>query len=76
VGFPYEHWSKEEADVLLSEVATHLHPKIEAKINIEKYAKRAEKIGVEILSIDQAHVGTDKSSALINDLIDKLKRYM
>lgn len=73
VGFPYEHWSKEEADVLLSEVATHLHPKIEAKINIEKYAKRAEKIGVEILSIDQAHVGTDKSSALINGLIEKLK---
>ena len=73
VGFPYEHWSKEEADVLLQEVATHLNPKIETKINIEKYAARAQKIGVEILSIDQAHVGTDKSSKLIGDLVDKLK---
>jgi len=73
VGFPYEHWSKEDADVLLKEVATHLNPKIEDKINIEKYAARAKKIGVEILSIDQAHVGTDKSSKLIGDLVDKLK---
>lgn len=73
VGFPYEHWDKEEADVLLSEVATHLNPHIETKINIEKYASRATKIGAQILSIDQAHVGTDKSSKLIGDLIDKLK---
>ncbi|KFL33714.1 MULTISPECIES: FAD-dependent oxidoreductase [unclassified Sulfurospirillum] len=73
VGFPYEHWSKEEADALLIEVATHLHPKIEPKINLEKYINRAKKIGVEILSIDQAHVGTDKSSALIGDLVEKLK---
>lgn len=73
VGFPYEHWSKEDADVLLKEVATHLNPKIEDKINIEKYVARAKKIGVEILSIDQAHVGTDKSSKLIGDLVDKLK---
>ena len=37
VGFPYEHWSKEEADILLQEVASHLHPKIEKKVNLEKY---------------------------------------
>ena len=37
VGFPYEHWSKEEADILLREVASHLHPKIEKKVNLEKY---------------------------------------
>ena len=34
VGFPYEHWSKEEADILLQEVASHLHPKIEKKVNL------------------------------------------
>ena len=73
VGFPLEHWTKQEADILLKEVASHLNPKIEAKINIEKYIARAQKIGVEILSIDQAHVGTDKSSKLIGDLIDQLK---
>ena len=73
VGFPYEHWSKEEAHILLEEVKTHLNPKLEARLNIDKYVKRAEKIGVEILSIDQAHVGTDKSSKLIADLISKLE---
>ena len=73
VGFPYEHWNKEEAHVLLEEVKKHLNPKLEERLNIDKYVKRAEKIGVEILSIDQAHVGTDKSSKLIADLIAKLE---
>lgn len=73
VGFPYEHWQKEYADILLEEVKMHLNPNIETKQNVKIYQKRAKKIGVEILSIDQAHVGTDKSSALINTLIEKLK---
>jgi hypothetical protein len=73
VGFPLEHWDKEEAEELLEEVKSYLNPKMEKRFNIEKYTKRAKKIGVEILSIDQAHVGTDKSSQLISSLIEKLK---
>ncbi|NOX15791.1 MAG: FAD-binding protein [Epsilonproteobacteria bacterium] len=73
VGFPFEHWSKDEAQKVLQEVKIHLNPNIEKRFNIEKYTKRAKKIGVEILSIDQAHVGTDKSSALIASLIKKLE---
>ncbi len=73
VGFPLEHWNKEDANRLLEEVKLHLNPKIEKRYNIEKYATRAKKIGVEILSIDQSHVGTDKSSQLISSLIDKLQ---
>jgi len=73
VGFPLEHWDKSKAHRLMEEVKTHLNPKIEKRFNVEKYAKRAEKIGVNILSIDQAHVGTDKSSKLINGLIEQLK---
>jgi len=73
VGFPLEHWRKEQAEELLEEVREYLVPKIEKRFNIEKYTKRAKKIGVEILSIDQAHVGTDKSSELISSLIQKLK---
>ena len=73
VGFPCEHWDKKEAQELLEEVKNHLNPNIEKRFNIEKYVKRAKKIGVEILSIDQSHVGTDKSSALIASLIKKLK---
>jgi len=72
VGFPLEHWSKEEADTLLSEVKAHLNPSMERRTDVEKYQKRARKIGVEILSIDQAHVGTDRSSALINTLVQQL----
>lgn len=73
VGFPLEHWHKEEAEELLEEVKSHLNPNMEKRYNIEKYAKRAKKIGVNILSIDQAHVGTDKSSELISSLIEQLK---
>lgn len=73
VGFPYEHWKKEEAEELLKEVRVHLNPKMETRQNIDKYINRAQKIGVEILSIDQAHVGTDKSSELIGSLIERLK---
>ncbi len=73
VGFPFEHWTQDEAKELLEEVKKHLNPKIEKRYNIEKYTKRAKKIGVDILSIDQAHVGTDKSSKLINGLIEQLK---
>lgn len=73
VGFPYEHWSKEEAEELLEEVKTHLDPKLETRHNIQAYERRAKKIGAQILSIDQAHVGTDKSSDLIKSLLGKLQ---
>jgi uncharacterized FAD-dependent dehydrogenase len=73
VGFPLDHWEKEQAKEFLEEVKTHLNPKMETRLNIDKYIKRANKIGVDILSIDQAHVGTDKSSKLINDLLQKLR---
>ncbi|WP_321468370.1 FAD-dependent oxidoreductase [Halarcobacter sp.] len=73
VGFPLEHWEKDEAQKLLVEVANHLKPKMETRLNIEKYVQRAQKLDVNILAIDQAHVGTDKSSTLINGLIDQLR---
>lgn len=73
VGFPLEYWEKEEADILLEEVRTHLKPKMETRLNIDKYVNRAEKLGVDILAIDQAHVGTDKSGELIKGLIEQLK---
>ena len=73
VGFPLEHWEKKDADLLLEEVRTHLKPKMETRLDIDKYLNRAQKLGVDILAIDQAHVGTDKSSKLINSLIEKLK---
>jgi len=73
VGFPLEYWEREEAEQLLAEVKRHLKPHMEQRTEIERYRKRARKIGVEILAIDQAHVGTDRSSALIETLITALK---
>ncbi len=74
VGFPLDQWGKNEAEKLLEEVKTHLHPKMEPKQNIEKYMSRAEKLDVDILNIDQSHVGTDKSAKLISGLIQKLQK--
>ncbi len=73
VGFPLDQWEKDEAQKLLEEVKLHLNPKMEKRIDIDKYIKRARKLDVEILDIEQCHVGTDKSSKLINDLIGRLK---
>ena len=73
VGFPLEYWEKKEAHQLLEEVKKHLNPKMEKRADIQKYVKRADKIGAQMLVIDQAHVGTDKSSQLINSLIKQLE---
>ena len=37
VGFPLEHWGRENATALLEEVKAHLHPKIQPKNDISKY---------------------------------------
>ncbi|HQO01348.1 MAG TPA: FAD-dependent monooxygenase [Spirochaetota bacterium] len=72
VGFPEDLWSREEADSLLEDVACHLEPRYEEHGNVEIFRKRAEKLGVKMLTVRQSHVGTDKSSALIRDLLAKL----
>ncbi len=73
IGFTSEYWSKEQADVMLEIVKKHLNPNILPKINLDIYQKRSEKVNVNLINIEQAHVGTDKSKYLISDLIQKLK---
>lgn len=73
VGFPETLWSQEEATELLEEVKKHLNPALQKRKNIDIYKKRAEKLGVKLLDVEQAHVGTDKASDLINGLISQLK---
>jgi len=73
VGFPVKHWTEEESTPLLDEVASILKPEIQKKQNIDKYMKRSERLGVKLLDIRQAHVGTDKSVPLINSLTDRLR---
>jgi uncharacterized FAD-dependent dehydrogenase len=72
VGFPEDIWSREEADSLLEDVASHLEPRYEEHGNVELFRKRSDKLGVKMLTVRQSHVGTDKSSALIRGLLAKL----
>lgn len=73
IGFTSEYWSKEQADKMLEIVKKHLNPNILPKINLDIYQKRSEKVNVSLVNIEQAHVGTDKSKYLIEDLINKLR---
>ena len=74
IGFGLEYWkSKEEAHVYLEETKKILKPNIQKKANLEKYTLRAKKLSVELLEIEQAHVGTDASVILIENLINELK---
>jgi len=74
VGFPKKFWLAEEAQQLLKEVELHLSPQIHTITHLNRYMKRAEKLGVELLKIRQAHVGTDQARGLILQLHNQLKR--
>ncbi|MBN1697688.1 MAG: FAD-dependent oxidoreductase [Spirochaetales bacterium] len=73
VGFPVEHWRKEEAERYMEESISYLRPDILAKKNIDVYKSRAEKIGVTLLDIKQAHMGTDGGIKLIGRLMKTLE---
>jgi len=72
IGFAAENWTQEEAERLLPMVEKCLQPVIKEKQNLEIYRRRAERLGVSLIDIRQAHVGTDRSRALIRRLLDEL----
>ncbi len=73
VGFPYEYWTEEKANKYLTKVEQFLKPNILDKVNVDTYAKRAERIDVKLLQIRQSHLGTDGGIRLINELTKKLE---
>lgn len=74
IGFDIENWTREDAEQLLPLVENCLQPAIKEKKNLEVYRRRAERLDVTLLDIRQAHVGTDRSRALIQRLQDELTR--
>jgi uncharacterized FAD-dependent dehydrogenase len=72
IGFAADNWSREEAERLLPMVEKCLRPVIKEKQNLEVYQRRAERLGVTMLDVRQAHVGTDRSRELIQRLRDEL----
>jgi len=73
IGFVVENWTREEAERLLPQVEKYFQPVIKEKKNLDVYRRRAERIGVSLLDIRQAHVGTDRSRALIRRLMAELE---
>lgn len=73
IGFPEDCWDKDTAGAYLARVERFLEPNILEKRNLDRYSKRAEKIGVSLLSIRQAHLGTDGGLELIKKLVARLQ---
>jgi len=73
IGFAVENWTREEAERLLPLVENFLQPAIKEKQNLGVYQRRAERIGVTLLDVRQAHVGTDRSRGLIQRLRAELE---
>jgi len=73
IGFVIENWTRAEAERLLPKVEKHFQPVIKEKKNLDIYRRRAERIGVTLLDIRQAHVGTDCSRELIRRLMAELE---
>jgi uncharacterized FAD-dependent dehydrogenase len=72
IGFAVDNWTSAEAERLLPLVEKQLQPAIKEKHNLEIYRRRAERLGVSLLDVRQAHVGTDRSRVLIRRLLDEL----
>jgi uncharacterized FAD-dependent dehydrogenase len=73
IGFPDCCWGEEAAAAYLARVESFLEPSILEKRNLGVYAKRAEKIGVRLVEIRQAHLGTDGGLELIKRLVARLE---
>jgi len=73
IGFPLDNWDREEAGRYLDLVKAVLKPNILPKTNLHTYQKRAEKLDVELLNVQQTHLGTDGGLELIKELTSRLK---
>ena len=73
VGFPLDIWNRDDADHYLELVKQILKPAILGKSNLKVYQKRASRLGVELVNIQQTHLGTDGGLELIKDLLAALQ---
>ncbi len=71
--FPADIWDEKQATECLKIVEKHLNPVFKSKNNTRGYIKRAERLGVKLIDVRQAHVGTDKAIFLIEKLISELQ---
>ena len=73
VGFPTGIWSREQAQHYLDLTERDLQPRIREQVDISRYQKRAERLGVQLLDVRQCHLGSDGGPELIRQLMAKLE---
>lgn len=73
IGFPLEYWDNESASHYLSKMEKMLKPPIMEKHNLDIYQKRASRLNAKLLSVRQAHYGTDGGLQLIKELTNELE---
>lgn len=73
IGFPVDFWPRDTAEAYLRRVTDFLDPSVMERKNVDAYAARAERIGVELLDIVQSHLGTDGGLKLIKRLTAELR---
>ncbi len=72
IGFPEDNWTKEQGEYYLEKVRDKLAPSILNRTNLGVYARRSERLGVNLLEIEQTHLGTDGGLELIKQLTAEL----
>lgn len=73
IGFPLDNWTREEAEGYLDLVKEKLRPEIMPKSKLQIYQRRAERLGAELLNVQQTHLGTDGGLELIKELTGELE---
>ncbi|MDX9801718.1 MAG: FAD-dependent oxidoreductase [Spirochaetia bacterium] len=73
IGFPVEYWEQENADYYLKKVMEVLKPPVMDKYNLDIYQKRAVKLHAQLITVSQAHLGTDGGLKLIKQLVTELE---
>ena len=74
IGFPVEYWDNESAEYYLDKVMKILNPPVMSKYRLDIYQKRAEKLHAKLLTVSQAHLGTDGGLRLIKELVAELEK--
>ena len=73
IGFSQELWDRATAEHYLERVKERIHPVFMDNTNIDIYKNRASKLDVELLEVQQTHLGTDGGLNLIKRLKAELE---
>lgn len=74
VGFPEDCWTVQQAEHYLAMVIDRLRPRFMPRIDLDTYRRRAERLSVSLLDIQQSHLGTDGGLELIKELMTELAK--